>query len=183
MASPEFDSVQFECRTYIKIRSKVGETPKKIHDTLVALYGYDTISYATVKRWAQRFRDGRQAIGDDYRAGRPISASTIENIAEIYRLVKQDARLTLNEIATYVGISSSIVFDILHHNLRLRKLCALWIPHFLTESQKVARVHFAKEMLKRYSSADRRRLYEICTGDKTWVHFTNLQGRSTISNG
>ena len=52
-------------------------------------------------------------------------------------MVDQDARLSVKDIASGIGISEGSVQTILKKRLDLRKICAWWIPHFLTEEQKI----------------------------------------------
>ena len=52
-------------RYYIKIRTILGINPKTIREELTDALGSDAPSYATVKRWAKRFREGRDDVDDD----------------------------------------------------------------------------------------------------------------------
>ena len=52
-------------RYYIKIRTILGINPKTICEELTDALGSDAPSYATVKRWAKRFREGRDDVDDD----------------------------------------------------------------------------------------------------------------------
>ena len=60
----------------------------------------------------------------------------------------------------------------------MRKLCTRWIPHKLPESQRLARLKMSKELLKEYSNADPRRLYEKFTGDETWIGYNEPERKS-----
>jgi histone-lysine N-methyltransferase SETMAR len=61
--------------------------------------------------------------------------------------------------------------------LKLRKVCAQWIPHLLTEDQKPERVQIASQLLNRYKNADQNRMNEIVTGDEIWVYFYEPDGK------
>ena len=60
----------------------------------------------------------------------------------------------------------------------MRKLCSVWIPHDLTDNQKMLRVNACKGI--------RRRLLEMCdqmerlyvTKDETWIWFHPLQTKA-----
>ena len=70
------------------------------------------------------------------------------------------------------GIHSSSVLKILRERLGLRKICADWVPHLLTDEQKRSRVRLASQVIEKYDKCDPRRLEEIVTGDETWIfHF------------
>ena len=57
-----------------------------------------------------------------------------------------------------------------HDRLGLRKTCACWVPHLLTDEQKQSRVRLASQVIEKYDKSDPRRLEEIVTGDETWIY-------------
>ena len=59
---------------------------------------------------------------------------------------------------------------ILHERLGLRKICARWVPHLLTDKQKQSRVRLALQVIEKYDKCYPRRLEEIVTGDETWIY-------------
>ena len=62
------------------------------------------------------------------------------------------------------------VLKILGERLGLRKICACWVPHLLTDEQKHSRVRLASQVTEKYDKCDPRRLEEIVTGDETWIY-------------
>ena len=58
----------------------------------------------------------------------------------------------------------------MHEQLGLRKICARWVPHLLTDEQKQSRVRLASQVIEKYDKCDPRRLEEIVTGDETWMY-------------
>ncbi|XP_061178417.1 histone-lysine N-methyltransferase SETMAR-like [Saccostrea echinata] len=86
-------------------------------------------------------------------------------------MIADDAKYTVEEIADLTNINSSAVFRILKENLKLRKVCARWVPHLLSEEQKRIRVEMASQLLTIYEDCDQRRINEIVTGDETWIYF------------
>ena len=85
-------------------------------------------------------------------------------------LIEEDARYTVQEIEELSGIHSSSVLKILRERLGLRKICARWVPHLLTDEQKQSRVRLASQVIEKYDKCDSRRLEEIVTGDETWIY-------------
>ena len=75
----------------------------------------------------------------------------------------------------------------MHKELRLRKLCARWIPHSLTLAQKLSRVDFCKSMLKRFVDGTSRAVSDILTGDETWIYHydpeTKRQSKEWVEEG
>ena len=96
-------------------------------------------------------------------------------------MVKQDARLSVKDIASCTGISEGSVQRILKKRLDLRKVCARWVPHLLTEEQKTQqRLKCARELLKTYKgcNCNSRVISNLVTGDETWVHMFEPQRRA-----
>ena len=116
------------------------------------------------------FNDGGESIENDPRVGRPVSVLTEKNLAAVKTLTEEDARYTVQEIEELSGIHSSSVLKILREQLGLRKICARWVPHLLTEEQKQSRVRFASQVIEKYDKCDPHRLEEIVTGDETWIY-------------
>ena len=74
------------------------------------------------------------------------------------------------EIEELSGIHSSSVLKILRERLGLRKICARWVPHLLTDEQKQSRVRLASQVIEKYDKCDPRCLEETVTGDETWIY-------------
>ena len=136
------------------------------------VYGNGALKYATVCKWVHRFNGGRVSIENDPRVGRPVSVLTEKNIATVKTLIEEDAPYTVQEIGELSGIHSSSVLKILQERLGLSKICARWVPHFLTDKQKHSRVRLALQVIEKYNKCDPRCLEELVTGDETWIcHF------------
>ena len=102
---------------------------------------------------------------------------TKANIAAVKIVVEQDARLSVKDIASCTDISEGSVQTILKKRLDLRKVCAKWVPHLLTEEQKTQRLKCARELLKTYKSYNSWVISNLLTGDETWVHMFEPQRR------
>ena len=86
-------------------------------------------------------------------------------------LIATDARFTTRYIAECVGISIGAAHTILRRDLEMRRISARWIPHLLTQEQKLARVRMSKQLLKQFPKYNNRSFANIITGDETWIHF------------
>ena len=95
-------------------------------------------------------------------------------------MVEQDARLSVKDIASCTGILEGSVQTILKKRLELRKVCARWVPHLLTEEEKTQRLKCARELLKTYKGCNSRVISNLLTGDETWVHMFEPQRRADI---
>ena len=86
----------------------------------------------------------------------------------------------MQEIEELSGIHSSSVLKILRERLGLRKICARWVPHLLTDEQKQSWVRLASQVIEKYDKCDPRPLEEIVTGDETWIY--DFQPNSKAKN-
>ena len=125
-----------EQRVYCKIRSQVGFLPTEIHADLQKVYENGALKYATVCKLLCCFSDGRESIENDSRVGRPVFVLREKNVATVKTLIEEDTRYMVQEIEELSGNHSSSVLKIVHEQLGLRKVCAHWVPHLLTDEQK-----------------------------------------------
>ena len=165
-----------EIRSYIKCRNKLNIDSKQIFNELCGIYGPQTISMRTVFRWVKAYKAGNFSVEDDTRPGRLKTSVTKANIAAVKIVVKQDARLSVKDIASCTGISEGSVQTILKKRLDLRKVCARWVAHLLTKKQQ--RLKCARELLKTYKVYYSRVISNLLTGDETWVHMFEPQRRA-----
>ena len=160
-----------EIRAYIKARSKLGCSLKKLMTEISTAFGPSYVSYDTVRRWKKKFESGVESIKNAPKSGRPKSASRKEIVSKIKEIIEGDARLTVRDIARKVGISLSTVHPILKKHLKVRKISARWVPHLLTDEQKRQRVKVAKKLLQMFPKYDKKQFANVVTGDETWVHY------------
>ena len=86
--------------------------------------------------------------------------------------------MSVKDIVNSAGISEGSVQTILKKLLDLRKVCARWVPHLLTEEQKTQRLKCARELLKTYKGCNSRVISNLLTGNETWVHMFEPQRRA-----
>ena len=171
MASESAD-FKIDQRAYVKIRTLLQISSTDIHKDLMEVYNDRTLPCSTTVDWARRFREGRESIEDKPRAGRPISGVSDKCVLEVSALLEEDIHISLMEIANAVGVSTGTAHTIVHDNLQFRKICARWVPHALTQAEKTKRVQCIQKLLSDFDRTDSRRLFEIVTGDETWVRYT-----------
>ena len=92
-------------------------------------------------------------------------------VEKVTNLVATDARFTTRHIVKCVGISVGAAHTILRRDLKMGRICARWIPHFVTKEQKLARERIAKQLLKQFPKYNNRSFANIITGVETLVHF------------
>ncbi len=82
-------------RFYIKVRTALNIPPGVIYDEPYSVWGGQAPSYATVKRWAKWFHEGREEVEDEARLGRPVTETTSENIKQVRLLIDDDSHITI----------------------------------------------------------------------------------------
>ena len=102
-----------EIRSYIKCCIRFNIDSKQIFNELCGIYGPQTISMRTVFRWVKAFKAGKFSVEDDTHPGKPKTSVTKANIAAVMIVVKQDARLSVKDIASCTGISKGSMQTIL----------------------------------------------------------------------
>jgi [histone H3]-lysine36 N-dimethyltransferase SETMAR len=162
-----------QLRFYIRTRTILEVNPKTIHEELTLAYGPEVVSYSTVQKWSQLFREGRIEVEDDPRSGRPVSVPTEENINLVREVIDQDPHATYDDIVEETSLSRWAVGTIIHDHLKLEKVSSRWVPHELTPQQKQDRVNFCKENLAKFRS-NSWRLCNIVTGDETWIYLRQI---------
>lgn len=93
--------LQLEQRINIKFLVKLGKNSQEIYRMLHEAYGEDVLKERTVRKWTQRFREGRQETEDDSRSGRPSTSRDDENVQRVLSLVLSDRRVTVRLIAEH----------------------------------------------------------------------------------
>lgn len=157
-------------RTMIFYDFRCHLSQQECYDRLRLAFHDEAPSRATVYNWFNEFKRGRTNLTDALREGRPSTATTEDNISVVRRMIETDPRVTYQQIRTSLGIGMSQVHKILHEHLAVRKLCARWIPHYLTEAQKLRRVDWCREMIKKFNGGDSNAVFDILTGDESWIY-------------
>lgn len=159
-----------EIRAVIKYQFLKGLNPQEIIADFQETLGESAPSNATVYNWYNEFKRGRTDTHDEPRPGRPIEVSTEQCIQKIHRMVLNDRKLKLREIAEAVHISVGLVHDILHNHLHMKKLLARWVPRVLTPEQKENRVIASELGLKTFQRNPTDFVARLVTMDETWIH-------------
>ncbi|KAF7279819.1 hypothetical protein GWI33_006702 [Rhynchophorus ferrugineus] len=76
------------------------------------------------------------SIEDGERSGRSKEVVTDENNKKIHKMILNDRKLKLNEIADTLDIPTERIHHIIREYLGMRKLCAKGMPRELTFDQK-----------------------------------------------
>lgn len=138
---------------------------------LTVAYGDSTMSKTQAYEWYKEFKAGRTVVDDLPRSGRPSTSVTDENIEKVKKIVLEDRRVSIREIAADLGVSFGSVQSVMHDVLGMRRVEARLVPRVLNFLQKQHRIAVAKEML----SLGQNVIEGIITGDETWVYEYDIE--------
>ena len=111
-----------------------------------------------------------RTLEDDDRCGRIAMTMTPEDVPRVESLIKKDAKMAYAVMHDIMKILSGSLTHILHDSLDVRKRCTRWVPHNLSEEQKLGRVDWCTHMLRKFDGGRSPRVWDIVTGDKIWVY-------------
>ena len=175
-----FPAAQMDCtfqnaRFYCFVELKNKSTPLQIHRKLLEAFPDSCPAYSTIKLWCRDFISGkRKRFDDKERPGRPKSARMEDNVAEVKRLIQENPRHSTRSISHILNINKTTVLRILKDDLKMRKLCSVWIPKLLNDDHRQKRMESAKCILNELSSLGDNAPSRYCVEDETWVNFNPL---------
>ena len=129
------------------------------------VYGKEAMSRARCFEWHTRFKRGRTSLEDE-RPGRASTSSTPKNVEIIRRLVHEDRRRAIKDIAAIVNVSYGTVQIILICDLNMHRVGAKVVPRLPTPEQKEQRVAICKELRQRVVG-DPFFMSRVITGDES----------------
>ncbi|GFW67933.1 hypothetical protein TNCV_3872621 [Trichonephila clavipes] len=94
-------------------------------------------SCGTSFNWFNEFKHGKRFLEDNPRSGCQSTSTTEENVEKVWSLVREDPRITHQDIAGILKISSRSINALLHNHLLQQKHCLRWIPHVQSDAPKM----------------------------------------------
>jgi len=93
------------------------------------------VSKKNVYKWYKLFQDGREDANDEPRSGRPSTSTTDENVQAVKKIVLENRRITIREVAEDVGISLGSCHEIFSNVLGMSRVSAKFVPKLLNFDQ------------------------------------------------
>ena len=135
---------------------------------LQTAFGASCMNRASIFEWHKRFKEGREFVRDDERCGRSEEVRTRELIGQIKNFMDKDPRVSIETISVQFDVSLGTVHTIIREELKMRKICAKFVPRVLREDQKERRCHDSREMVELINS-DPTVLDALVTCDESWI--------------
>ena len=127
------------------------------------------INRASVFEWHKRFKEGRESVGDGERCGRRKEVRTPELIGQIKNIMDKDRRVSIETISAQFDVSVGTIHTIIREELKMRKICAKFVPRVPREDQKERRCYDSREMVELINS-DPAVLDALVTCDESWIN-------------
>ncbi len=143
-----------------------GKSQGETFRLLQEVYGDDSLSRSTCRRWYIRAVQGDKSAVDKPRPGRQPTAHNLANVRAVSEVLQEDRRATVCQVAVEVNLSQGSVHSILRHDLQMKKKAPKFVPRVLTQEQKDFRVSICRENSK--SCEDLLFLWSVVTGDESW---------------
>ncbi|XP_023243661.1 FERM, ARHGEF and pleckstrin domain-containing protein 1-like [Centruroides sculpturatus] len=170
-----------EQRAVIKFYTKLGTSATETFKMMQKMYGSVCLSRSKTFEWHKRFLEGRQSLEDDKCVGRPITVQTADSIQKLQEFVSNDCNATLRMMEQALNINKETIREIIKEDFGKTKVCAKFVPHTLTQDQKLMRLEHSREIVRAANNSSTF-LKSIVTGDETWYLFT-LQLKKDLAQG
>ena len=108
------------------------------------VYGDNCFSWENCVQLDPGVYKGRQSIKD---REHPAEVSTEATVQHVVQIIHNDRRVSIDNIVCAVGCSHGTAYNIMHEQLKFRKVCERWVPCRLTEEQKMFRMGLSLQNL------------------------------------
>ena len=158
-----------EERYAIKFCFKLGKNATEAYGMLQTTFGPSCMNRASVFEWHKKFKEGWVSVRDDDRCGRSKELRKPELIGQIKNFMDKGRRVSIETIIAQFDLSVGIVHTIIRDELKMRKICANFVPRVLWEDQKERRCHDSREMIELINS-DLVVLDVLVNRDESWIY-------------
>ena len=164
---------------------RLGKAPRIIYQELVQAHG-EAICPAerTVERWVCEMKKGTFPLVKNKPPGRPRAVRTTDLVQDVSKMLQDNPRSSLREVALQLGTDHMTIFRIVTCDLDLKSVCSVWVPAVLSEANKKDRIKCAKTILKNVSLSVQ---HKYCVEDELWVNWgvigTKMQNRAWLPKG
>jgi len=171
VATPLATCTKEEQRSVVRLLSIEGVKSIEIHRRMKFQYGDTCLLPQQLYEWTWKFMNGISSVTESPRPGQAHRVVTPEAIAAVEAIMKENPRVTVNEIAAHLDMSHGSAHHIFYDVLQFHKVSARWVPRQLTVELKERRIDACQEILKRFEAEGDGFLGRIVTRDETLVHY------------
>ena len=147
MAAPLEDATHEEQRAVIRFLAAEGAKLNEVDTRMSVQYGNSCLNQRNVYKWMERFKEGRICIKDEPGQGRPSEMNTPEKQQAVSDLILAERRITVEEIAQQLDISTGTAHHIIREVLKCLKVSSRWVPKMLTPEDQQNRFDISSKLL------------------------------------
>ena len=118
----------------IKLCFKLGKNATEMYGMLHTAFGAFCMNRASVFEWHKRFKEGTESVDDDDRSK---EVRTPELIGQIKNFMDKDRHVSIETISAQFDVSVGTVHTIIREELRVRKICAKFVPRVSEKIRKI----------------------------------------------
>ncbi len=131
------------------------------------------LSNSSFKKWHKEFKDGRRSLQNAPQCGRPRTSVTEINTNTVASIIENDRHLFTGKLTSLLNMSKMSVNCMLMQELKIKRVCFVWVPHLLKLEQMGFHSQLAKKNLKKLQKPDYRCCERVITVEKLWIHRYN----------
>ena len=150
----------------MKFCFKLGKNAREMYGMLQTAFEPSWMNWASVFEWHKRFKE---SVRGDKRCGRSKEVRTPELIGQIKNFMDKDHHVSIETISAQFDVSVGTVHTIICEELKMRKICAKFVPRVLRGDQKERRCHDSREMVELINS-DPAVLDALVTCGERWIY-------------
>lgn len=155
-----------DIRKFIYFFWKKGLNSPAIAKEINGVLEYAAVSTRTCQRWVGKFNEGDFNSEDKEREGRPKNDISLL----VKDFIRENPRATIEIMSNEFNVSTGTIWNNLK-SLGLKYVSCRWVPHELSEDNKMCRLRICNELLVSYN--ENNFLPQLITGDETWIYWRN----------
>ena len=125
---------------------------------------------STVFGWVEAMKKGSFTLEKGTSSGRPRETRTPENISRVRELIEENLRLSTYKVAAELSLPQSSILKILTDDLQFKNVLSVWVPHQLTDSNKMEKVKCCRALIQLFNEHGFKFLgSHMFVQDETWV--------------
>ena len=117
-----------EERYAIKFCFKLGKNARETYGMFQTAFRPSCMNRALGFEWHKRFKEGRESVRKDERCEKSKDVRTSDLIGQINNFLDKDRHVSIKTISTQFEVSVGTVHTIIRKELKMRRICAKFVP-------------------------------------------------------
>lgn len=126
-------------------------------------------SFDFVYRWVREYKNGHDTALDQPKSGRPLEIDYSTLAPTVKKVIAENPHVSIDQLLTTFSVSVGTMHRLVTGMLGLKKPSTKWVPHVLSDEQKLKRVQACKTLLEGYKKQSNAFLQALVTMDESWV--------------